>query len=168
MLALTSCSRAINDTETPGWYEASTTLRLKAGGKFGRRPGQRGGAVSKVVSTKNGVHYLGELGGLSGEGVGRTVTLFSFNGQTGLGRTRRYWSLPTVAWPFSPFACLSEAAVGDAARASRTQLTPEAEVAAQRLGKRVARRGLPASTNEYIIAHIETTQVQKTSIVSRR
>jgi hypothetical protein len=52
MLALTSCSRAIIDTEVPGWYEASTTLRLNTVGKFGRRPGRRAGAISKIVSTK--------------------------------------------------------------------------------------------------------------------
>lgn len=37
--------------------------------------------MSKVVSTKNGVHYLGEFGEMSGEGVGRTVTLSLFMGE---------------------------------------------------------------------------------------
>lgn len=56
------------------------------------------------------------------------VFLFSFNGETGVHLYARMPE-PTVAWPFSPFACFSEATVGDAARRSRTWLTPGTEVA---------------------------------------
>ena len=44
---------AINDTEAPGWRVASTTWRLNASEKLGRRPVRRAVAiVSKIVSTK--------------------------------------------------------------------------------------------------------------------
>ena len=56
------------------WLEGDfDDLVFKAQRKVGATTGSTGwGNCIQIVPTKNGVHYLGPLGELSGEGAGRT------------------------------------------------------------------------------------------------